>query len=262
MLMRCSSLTPKLFLLAPGSSALPMPGQWSYRLGPCEGVALADELWISRYILLRVSEYFGLSVSFEPDPIPGCTHTLSCHVEFSTSETRSPGTGLQAIEAQVDRLRGSHMKHVIAYGRGYLRRLAAPSRTQLRQQSQEFTYSFGSKLSSIMIPHEVRIRKFGCYFDQRPASNMDPYLVTALLVSSALALPLPMPPVLRARADGGGPGGAGEPEGSVGEAQLAEGGMQEDEQFMAWEESFISELVMHESMIPDTPPPLHQAWNK
>lgn len=241
------------------------PGQWSYRLGPCGGVTLADELWISRYILLRVSESFGLHVSFEPEPIPGCVHMLSCHVEFSTSETRSPGAGLQAIEAQVDRLRASHMKHVIAYGRGYLRRLAAPSRTQLRQQSQEFTCSFGSKLSSVMIPHEVRLQKCGCYIDQRPASNMDPYLVTALLVSSALAIPLPMPAVLQARAEGAGQGGAGDPDGGAGDSQIAgglEGGMQEDEQFMAWEESFISELAMHESMIPETPPPLHRVWNK
>ena len=47
------------------------PGQWSYRVGPCQGVDLADQLWLSRYILLRVSEVCGLVATLDPNPLPG-----------------------------------------------------------------------------------------------------------------------------------------------------------------------------------------------
>jgi glutamine synthetase len=40
-------------------------------VGPCEGISGADQLWISRYILKRVGEQFGVIVSFDPKPIPG-----------------------------------------------------------------------------------------------------------------------------------------------------------------------------------------------
>ena len=33
-----------------------MPAQWEYQVGPCVGVDGADQLWMSRYILLRVCE--------------------------------------------------------------------------------------------------------------------------------------------------------------------------------------------------------------
>eukprot|EP00803_Ostreobium_quekettii_P001914 evm.model.scf_457.6 EVM.evm.TU.scf_457.6 scf_457:81370-85790(+) len=250
-----------------GASATSTPGQWCYSLGPCAGLSLADSLWVSRHLLLRVAEAFGLAPSFEPEPIPGLRRPLSCHVEFSTLETRSPASGLAAIEAQVGRLRACHVKHLIAYGRGYLQRLAAPGGGHLRQRSQEFSCSFGSKLSSIMIPHDVRISKAGHYLDQRPASNMDPYLVTALLVSSALGIPLPGVPgaMQGGRAEGPRAGGADGREGS-GSAIRGEGGGRvggrrdpEEDDPVQWEESFINELVMHESMIPETPP-LQRAW--
>jgi glutamine synthetase len=41
------------------------PGQWEYQIGPCEGIDMADQLWISRYVLHRVCEQFGVVVSFK-----------------------------------------------------------------------------------------------------------------------------------------------------------------------------------------------------
>jgi glutamine synthetase len=48
-----------------------LPGQWEYQVGPCEGMAGPDQLWMSRYLLQRVCEAFGVIVSFDPKPIPG-----------------------------------------------------------------------------------------------------------------------------------------------------------------------------------------------
>ena len=41
-----------------GSVADAVPGQWSYTIGPCRGIELGDHLWLSRYLLLRLSEQF------------------------------------------------------------------------------------------------------------------------------------------------------------------------------------------------------------
>lgn len=48
-----------------------MPGQWEYQIGPCEGISAGDHLWMSRYIMARIGEEFGIVCSFDPKPIPG-----------------------------------------------------------------------------------------------------------------------------------------------------------------------------------------------
>ena len=37
-----------------------LPGQWEYQVGPCEGIQAGDQMWVSRYILQRVCEAFGV----------------------------------------------------------------------------------------------------------------------------------------------------------------------------------------------------------
>jgi hypothetical protein len=46
-----------------------MPGQWEYQVGPCVGILGGDHVWMSRYILDRVCEDFGVMASIHPKPI-------------------------------------------------------------------------------------------------------------------------------------------------------------------------------------------------
>ena len=48
-----------------------MPGQWEFQIGPAVGIDAGDQVWLARYILQRVAEDFGVTVSFEPKPIKG-----------------------------------------------------------------------------------------------------------------------------------------------------------------------------------------------
>lgn len=44
-----------------GTNAEVMPAQWEYQVGPCPGISMGDELWVSRYLLHRIAEDFGVS---------------------------------------------------------------------------------------------------------------------------------------------------------------------------------------------------------
>ena len=55
-----------------GINAEVMPGQWEFQVGyrgfdneACDALRIADDVWVARYLLHRVSENFGVRASFE-----------------------------------------------------------------------------------------------------------------------------------------------------------------------------------------------------
>ena len=126
-MLAAAALTPSL--PCAGTQAEHCPGQWSYRLGPCQGVELADQLWMSRYILQRISEVAGLVATLDPNPIPGAAS--SAPVRFSTTETRQAGSGMREISAHMNKLHAAHLHHMMLYGQHNSRRYSgAPPRVQ------------------------------------------------------------------------------------------------------------------------------------
>lgn len=167
-----------------GSNAEVMPSQWEYQVGPCEGITMGDHLWISRYILSRVAEEFDVVVSFDPKPIPGDWNGAGCHTNISTQAMREAG-GMAHIVKAIERMGLKHKEHIAEYdpscGKDNARRLTGLHETA---SIHDFSYGVANRGASIRIPRQCEKDGCGYFEDRRPASNCDPYTVTARIVKS------------------------------------------------------------------------------
>ena len=171
-----------------GLNAEVMPGQWEFQTGfrgnedeTADAMKICDQTWLARWLLYRVSEEFGITVSIDNKPAKGDWNGAGMHTNVSTKATRDKATGKKAIDDAVEALSKKHDEHIVLYGAGLNERL-----TGLHETCDIETFKAGTadRGCSIRIPQPVAQKGYGYFEDRRPGANADPYLVAARLIAT------------------------------------------------------------------------------
>jgi glutamine synthetase len=162
-----------------GTNAEVFPGQWEFQVGTCKGIDVADHLTISRFLLKRVAEKFGVDVTFAPKPFMGWNGS-GAHTNYSTKGTRED-VDMKCITKQLDGLSQFHTTCTKLYGEGNEARLSGKYETS---SMEKFTYGVMNRAASVRIPQTTKDTGRGYYEDRRPAANCDPYVVASLVFSA------------------------------------------------------------------------------
>ncbi len=165
-----------------GINAEVAAGQWEYQIFSKSAKAAGDQIWLSRYILERCGEKYGLAVEWHPKPLGDTDWNGSgMHANFSNSVMRE--SGKEETFTKICENFGKNIeRHMSVYGAHNEQRLTGKHETQ---SIHEFSYGVSDRGASIRIPiSTMEDGWIGRLEDRRPSSNGDPYKIAAAIVKT------------------------------------------------------------------------------
>lgn len=139
-----------------------------YSIGPFPAIDGSDQLWISRYILMKISDIYNYDILFE-------NNNLNMNFDFSTKTLRDcKNEKNKIIEDMCEKLSKNHSEHLKSYNKIIL---------------NKNSFSYGSDMSnSIKIP-KVNINinsdiNSDYIQDNRPLAYSNPYDIVKIMIET------------------------------------------------------------------------------
>jgi glutamine synthetase len=171
-----------------GVNAEVAKGQWEFQIFGKGSKRAADELWIARYLLLRLCERYRVDVNFHPKPLglENDWNGSGLHTNFSTEHLREAG-GEDYFEALMSAFDDYKDEHIAVYGPDNHMRLTGLHETQ---SIDTFDYGVANRGASIRIPHGfVQNGHRGYLEDRRPNALGDPYRIAGRILQTIETVP-------------------------------------------------------------------------
>ena len=171
-----------------GINAEVAKGQWEFQVFGKGSKRAADEVWMARYLLLRLCEQYEVDVNWHCKPLGKDVdwNGSGMHSNFSTEHMRTVG-GKEYFEALMAAFDKYKNEHIAVYGPDNHLRLTGLHETQ---SIDKFNYGIANRGASVRVPHSFVNNGYKGYLeDRRPNSQGDPYKIASRILQTIATVP-------------------------------------------------------------------------
>jgi glutamine synthetase len=171
-----------------GINAEVAKGQWEFQIFGKGSKTAADQVWMARYLLLRLCEQYGVDVNWHCKPLGKDVdwNGSGMHSNFSTKFMRETG-GKEYFEKLMAAFDKYKNEHIAVYGPDNHLRLTGLHETQ---SIDKFNYGVANRGASIRVPHSFVNNGYKGYLeDRRPNSQGDPYKIAGRILQTIQTVP-------------------------------------------------------------------------
>lgn len=169
-----------------GINAEVAKGQWEFQIFAKGSKTAADDVWVARYLLMRLTEKYGITIELHCKPLSGDWNGSGMHCNFSTEYMRQTG-GKEYFLKLMDAFEKNRDEHIAAYGPDNHLRLTGLHETQ---SIDKFSWGVADRGASIRVPHSFVKNDYKGYLeDRRPNSQGDPYKIVGRILKTIDEVP-------------------------------------------------------------------------
>jgi len=170
-----------------GINAEVAKGQWEFQIFGKGSKTAAHQMWMARYLMLRLTEKYGVDIEFHCKPLGDTDWNGSgMHCNFSTAYMREVG-GKEYFEALMKAFEVAREDHIAVYSPDNYMRLTGKHETAAIHQ---FSYGVADRGASIRVPHSFVNNGYKGYLeDRRPNSQGDPYQIASQILKTIASVP-------------------------------------------------------------------------